>query len=367
MTVGYFLASHMAMGSRVFDPLDLNNSNMGMSGSELSFFRLSREMAKRGHEVHVFSQISREITANGVHYHPLQDFDSGFRPNYVYSWCDPMLMKGFSPSVYRICNQQINDFSYLPPDYDNYVDIWTSPSETHRLSVGLTASDPSKWRIVNNGCDPHPIGKKIRGRVMWSSSPDRGLHWLLSIWPEVRRVVPHAELKIFYSVRKWISNFIYADHNSPAIHSNPMYKRAVYIDACLNRMKDGYGIELVDQVSRDRIELEYSQSEILAYPCDPICFTEGFSVSILDACSFGCVPLITDADALKELYCDHVPYVPSPMSSNVELYKEKLISLLCSPELLSECMVRANNLSRSFTWDNSVKQFLEVLGERGIS
>lgn len=364
MTSGYFLAGNMAMGSRFFDPLNLNSSPIGMSGSEISFFRISREMSRLGHDVRVYCHLTRSAEINGVKYLPLSDLSFNDVPDYVYSWCDPMLAKDAPSHTLRICNQQINDFSYLPPDYDNFVDVWTSPSQTHMKKVGGMSTNPTKWRVVNNGCDHHQMGDKIPSRVMWSSSPDRGLHWLLSIWPEVRRQVPHAELKIFYSVRRWIDNFIHSDHNSPSVFSNLMYRRAVYIDACLNRMKEGFGIELVDQVSRDRIEREYSQSEILAYPCDPISFTEGFSVSILDACSFGCVPLISTADALDELYCHSVPHVKMPI--NIGEYQSSLIRLLTDSSYLSQYKKKSWELSHNFTWENSARQFLGVLKERGI-
>ena len=36
------------------------------------------------------------------------------------------------------------------------------------------------------------------GRVIWCSSADRGLHWLLSQWPKIKEAVPYASLKVFY-------------------------------------------------------------------------------------------------------------------------------------------------------------------------
>ena len=46
---------------------------------------------------------------------------------------------------------------------------------------------------------------------------------------------------------------------------------------------------------------------VLAYPCDPIRYTEGFGVSALDAAAAGCHVMITDADALPSVHGGHLP------------------------------------------------------------
>lgn len=364
---GYFILTDWAAGNKTFSVSDLMSSNVGLTGSEVSFFRIAREAAKHGHDVTVWAPINAETYLEGVLYRPIHElvWDIHMYPTYAYAWNDPSPLSVAPGSVLRVCNQQLNDFVYLPDGYDNWVDVWTSPSQTHLERVGSQTPDSSKWEIVNNGCDIHPILPKIPGRIVWSSSFDRGLHWLLSIWPHVRRAVPHAELLVFYSMRKWLDMWGSLDHNSSEVMDSPQYRRAMFINQSLMKLKN-HGVILRDQVSRYQIEQEYSRAEILAYPCDTVSFTEGFSVSILDACSFGCVPLITDMDALKELYCDSVPYAPSPISANIEVYKNKLIELLQNPELRESYSRAAWELSHKLTWDNSINQFLNVLRKRGI-
>lgn len=361
----YFIMTDWAAGHKSFDIPNLMSSPTGLTGSEVSFFRIAQGMARHGHQVTVFAPIIQEVNLEGVRYRPFSSLNWDEAPRYAYAWNDPVPLSTAPNGVLRICNQQLNDFNYLPEDYDDWVDVWTSPSSSHLEVVGSQTPNADKWEIVNNGCDIHQVFPKIPGRVVWSSSFDRGLHWLLSIWPSVRSAVPHAELHVFYSMKKWLDTWGSLDHNSPEVMDSPQYRRAMFINHSLKQLQN-HGVVLRDQVSRHQIEIEYSVAQILAYPCDTISYTEGFSVSILDACSFGCVPLISNTDALGSLYCKAVPHVSAPMTSNVETYKNKLIQLLQDPELLDSYVRSAWELSHSLTWDNSIRQFLNVLRVRGI-
>ena len=93
--------------------------------------------------------------------------------------------------------QFLNSFDYAKVGFEKHVDLWCSPSrghldmilrETHEVeltptSVGaLFKADPKNWVVIPLGCDPERYDldiPKVLGRVVYCSSPDRGLHWLL--------------------------------------------------------------------------------------------------------------------------------------------------------------------------------------------
>lgn len=354
-----FLFGEWAAGGKRFDVRNLKSSPTGLTGSDVSFFRIAQGLAARGMEITVFAPVTENCDLEGVSYRDISQVQGHPTPDVAYSWCDPTPLHAFPDTVLRMCNQQFNDFSYCPQGFETWVDVWTSPSATHREKVGSLLPD-ARWEIVNNGCDIHPILPKIPGRVIWTSSFDRGLHWLLSIWPDVRLAVPEAELHVFYSMKKWLDIWNSYDHNSADVMASLQYRRAMFINQSLQRLRN-HGVQLRDQVSRQQVENEYAQAEVLAYPCDTISFTEGFSVSILDACSFGCVPVISDADALKELYCSHVPHVNVPMASSIGQYKSLLIETLQDRGGLPGKSRSAWEASHGLTWENSVEQVLSVI------
>ncbi len=287
-------------------PYDVDGiyTKMGLTGSEGSFFNLARSLCERGHEVAVFCDTAgmgvHESGFNMVPIRELEKLPKVFGLDAVIAWNEPDYLRFAPPGVKRICDQQLNDFGYCRhPDWQRLVDVWVSPSENHRDNVMSTCLNarPDPVHVIPNSVDldlfagPAPV--RNPRRVVWCSSPDRGLHKLLAIWPLVRRRVPDAELKIFYKLAPWIDR----------VRSSPdeSGRRARYIEEVLPRLA-GMGVEVVDLVSNARMAKELQAASCLAYPCDPIRYTEGFGCSVLDAAAAGCVPVISDADALPSVH-----------------------------------------------------------------
>jgi glycosyltransferase involved in cell wall biosynthesis len=63
-----------------------------------------------------------------------------------------------------------------------------------RFVLTRNGIDPSLFQI-----EPHKEGCK----VVYSSSPDRGLDRLLDYWPDIREIAPDAELHVYYGFDTW--------------------------------------------------------------------------------------------------------------------------------------------------------------------
>lgn len=346
-----------------FDFDSIWDSPRGLTGSEVSCFSIAREMRRRGHDVTIFTGLKPGSTREweGVKLAPVEDIPQAITaPNdrsdwhAAYSWNEPDPLRPIHWSVIRMCNLQINSFNHCQPGYDDYVDVWTSPSDSHRKVVGATAPNPQKWIVVPNGCDPSAVAsdeERVSGRVIWASSPDRGLHWLLQVWPQVKAEVPHASLRIFYHIDRWISHFTQVD-----TRVDPSYpefaSRAFYMQEAVRRIvqRKDLSVEIFDSVSRKRMAKEMAQAQVLGYPCDTVLYTEGFSATIMESCCAGILPVITSCDAFGEVYGGSVPMVESPVGPRIREYKDLVVRALKDEGFRREWLPKTKALSERYTW-----------------
>ena len=386
MKIAFLYGPFCLGGENGFPFADLWTNPRGLTGSELSYFQISREMARRGHDVslYTFSQKPVPEIWEGMRIRNLHTFQSEASLfDVVYSWNEPELFRDVRTDALKMVNLQINSFTHCRSKFDDFVDVWTSPSEEHRKRIlrevhpvahdflinGTPyAPDPSKWVVVTNGCDVDQYSRvsqdvaRVPGRVIWASSPDRGLHRLLQIWPRIRREIPHAHLRIFYKIDSWFAALL--EHPDPVDDDiRETRARARYVHEALRRL-NGHGIELMKSVSREQIEREMASSEVLAYPCDTVNWTEGFSVTLMEACAAGTIPVTTDVDALGSIYGGSVPMVRSPVGERIEEFAELVIRALRDPQYRDEVRSRTVALARSYSWSAITDQLESVIKER---
>lgn len=361
----------------------------GMSGSDYGFVRIAECLRDQGHDVTVrVASAEAGTTWEGIKVVPpgtqLDGFDAAIAVN------EPDELRTVGPGAFRVLCAWLNDWSFARTDFQDHVDLFCSPSAAHLAQfmtnpawhrVEVTAEhpngkatykpDPSKWCVVPLGCDPHLLGphgsggeglsiprEKIPGRVVYCSSPDRGLHLLLSQWPAIRKAVPHAELHIFYRLAAWLRGWDTTPFYPPV---EPLRQRALYIEECLRRLQ-GHGVTVRDAVNRETIEYEMSVAECLAYPCQTTTWSEGFSCTILEACAAQAAPVITDCDALGSVYAT---IDPVPMQGDwLPVWRDKVIRVLTDKDFRDDLNRRARKLGEELTWERTTKRLVELIEER---
>jgi glycosyltransferase involved in cell wall biosynthesis len=308
-----FLYGSFSIGQRPFDFDALYTSPRGLTGSEISCVEYALAMKERGHEVLlVVGQPGLDREWRGIRVASLTSprMVDGF--DAVLSWNEPNLLREVAPGPLRVVNQQLNDFGYCRPGWEEWCDLVTSPSAHHLEYLKKHAPAVKSWAVLPNGCDPtqYRQTERIPGRVIWASSADRGLHRLLEVWPRIKRAVPHASLRAFYNFQK--ADFDDYESTGPNVHPDllEIAQRKRYIEHAMSKLAGPkWDVEHVGSVSRERMRYEFERAQVLGYPCDTIRYTEGFSVTTLEACASGCLPVITDIDCLGSVYGAAAPTV----------------------------------------------------------
>lgn len=357
-----FLYGKFSIGNRPIDFDKVYSSPRGLTGSELSCLEIAQATKARGHEVIlVVGQAMQPREWDGIPVYPLTDpkIVTGF--DAVCSWNEPDLLREIPAGPVRLINQQLNDFAYCKPGWEEHVDVVTSPSGHHLEYLKKQAPNVRAWDVLPNGCDPelYEEGKRIPGRVIWASSADRGLHRLLEMWPAIKARVPHASLRCFYNFQP--AHFDDFEAIGPNVHPDllEIAQRKRYILHAMTRLAGPrWDVEHIGSVSRERIQQEFERSEVLAYPCDTIRYTEGFSVTTMEACASGCLPVITDIDSLGHIYGEAAPMVMLEGASFTSERREEFIDLVCqglgsnpvSPSWRAEHVAKCKALARRHAW-----------------
>lgn len=350
---------------------ELKDDPRGLSGSELAFIRLADCLSFPGNTVELFTVATDQPEAYPVRpLSELDQIDESYDVALVIN--EPDLLRHTKARL-KVCYHLINSFEFLA-DAPYHVDLWLSPSEPHRQMIlgqphnvgevvggtlGTWQAEAKNWKTVHLGCDPPELGKveKVPGRVIYTSSPDRGLHWLLQEWPAIRKAVPHAHLKIFYRLEPWLKQWETTGYYAPI---ERLRRRALYIGDALRRLQ-GHGVEVVDSVSRNQIQREMLEAEVMAYPCDPVRWTEGFSCSILEGCAAQACPVVMWADALGPLYGAHIPVTPK---GDLEQWRETVIKCLRDPAHRFVVNTKARKLAETMTWADTARGVLAAIEEK---
>jgi tetratricopeptide (TPR) repeat protein len=118
----------------------------GMGGSEEAVVYLSRELAKLGYSVFVFSEVPKHIYKDGVDWYPWREIDTRDEFNIFVSWRAPQYLERVNAKV-KLAD--IHDV--LPPEImKDYPDVTYMVKSAYHRSLTPDVPD-DKFRIIGNG------------------------------------------------------------------------------------------------------------------------------------------------------------------------------------------------------------------------
>lgn len=261
----------------------------GVGGSEEAVVHLSRQWAKAGYAVTVFNNCGTEEVADpecpGVTYRPYWTFNRRDRWDTLILWRTPRMLD-YDLNAARVLVDVHDVIS--PAEFTDArlakIDAVMLKTKFHR-SLFPNLPD-SKVRVVPNGLDLASVPElpKEPKLCVNTSSPDRSMDVLPSLWKRVKERVPDARLV-------WMYGWDVFDLNAK---SDPNARR--FKDRVVSDIEDA-GIEAIGKVPQAECLAWYAKANLLLYPTE---FAEIDCISVKKAQAAGCLPVATDFGALAE-------------------------------------------------------------------
>ena len=277
-----------------FNPANILDKMIG--GGETYLMMGAKALGEAGHRVKVYVPQGSGVFGN-VSYH---DTSERITDCDVLVCCETDNNTGHVESDYRMIACQCNDPSiFHRVDYCLVPSVWLGKyiNEHYRVKLNKMVVIPDA--TFSELYDRNDIDK-VRGRLIYASSPDRGLHHLLRIFPKIKKKVTEAHLRIFYAFWPQFE----ANKYGMDITSEIYWK--------IRRSMNQEGVEYVGPVGKRQLAEEELSSELLVYPEDTIRPTEGFGITYADMLAARVAIVAPDVDAVGEVWGDYIALMPPP-------------------------------------------------------
>lgn len=292
-----------------FEKWDWRNSvEQGIGGSETSHVEMAWRLAKRGHEVKTYAPVPDDCPGEwrGTQWLPIEAADFEEEAIWVLYRC-PDVVDRFIPWPWRPTAERrlwliMQDWDY-PGFWDHRrvarLERIVPLSHAHKdwLLLQQRQSFPEmrdKMWVTSNGLKPELIAEvESEGlpernpmRIMYASSPDRGLLPLLRSFRRASEVVPDLELHAFYGFNN-LDKLIARQPNGPFARMK---------DEIL-RLSDHPRVHFRGRVSQNQLYREWFKSGMWVYQTN---FAETSCITCMEAQATGAVPIYNPIWALGE-------------------------------------------------------------------
>lgn len=190
--------------------------------------------------------------------------------------------------------------------------------------------------IIGNGIDTDRFAvelPKTPYKFIWTSSPKRGLSYLLKIFPKIKEKYPESNLYIYRGREEFTHEQFKAIEDS---------KEFIHYEGA---------------VSNDVIAQEFLTSEVWLYPTD---FNETYCISALEAQAAGCLCICTDIAALGEVVGERGILLRSPYQSE-EYFQEIMTGLETLFTKREEYSQKARDWGMKQDWSNRADMWKTML------
>lgn len=270
-----------------------NSLETGIGGSETAAIRVATELARRGHAVEVVGQVT-PCEHEGVRY---VDY-----VKYPRIECDVFVSSRF-PQALRLIKPNTklsvlwchdihmgDDHQGLVRGHDLVLCLSNWAKKTLRAFYPEVPED--KIAVTRNGIEPNLYQTEPRKegwKVIYSSSPDRGLDLLLAYWPKIREIRRDAELHIYYGFNTW-QRMVTTSEDKVSQTQIDIYKK--WMTGLRNS-----GVTTHGRVGQAELANAFLSSSMWLYPTT---FQETSCITAMEAQAAGALAVTTRLAALTE-------------------------------------------------------------------
>jgi glycosyltransferase involved in cell wall biosynthesis len=295
----------------------------GMGGSETMAWELAKRLRAIGHRVRVFAccSASQEGVYDGVEW--LQS------AKYPGTTCDVMISSRAPHAVNEDANLKaaarvlwVHDvhIGNFTPAQKLRFDMILALSEWHRgylcevyqpekAQALIAKLRPDDITVTRNGIDLSrfdAVGPRNPKRVVYSSSPDRGLTTLLEMWPAILAEEPEAELHCYYGTETWEKA---AAMNQYGEHP---FLSATALRRLKHQLRNAPRVTMHGRINGESLAREFLVSGVMAASH---WFSETYGIVFAEAQAAGCYVVATPIAALNETVADRGTLVPGAWES----------------------------------------------------
>ena len=165
------------------------------------------------------------------------------------------------------------------------------PLDPARTKVLRVAAAPAYADLFH--ADESLLAAKASPPVLaYTSTPFRGLHLLLSLFPRIRKEVPGARLRV---------------HSSLAVYGVPKSADETQFGALYRELGKMEGTEMIGSLGQPEVARYLRETSVLAYPN---IFAETACISLMEAMAAGCRVVTSHLGALPETGAGYATLIP---------------------------------------------------------
>lgn len=348
-----------------------NPDTKGIGGSETSHIEMAWRLAARGHEVISYAPVPWEGQEVGnvrwdrnvkwMHYS-----HANFEEKALWIiYRTPAIMDKFGPidaeqPRWLIC-QDVTYADFNTERIAKFDKIVTLCGDHSAYISGVEGTAGKIWQS-SNGIKAAAMRAVERGttstrnpkKLIYASSPDRGLLTLLKIFKKARDLDNELELHVFYGFDN-IDKLTKGDA--------PWKDEMLRMRGRLEKHFEQPGVFWRGRVGQQELWAEYLSAGIWCYPSE---FTETSCITSMEAQALGCIPITNPIWGVKEnvqwgISIEGRPYTDALVRDR---YTAEIIRLARNPDLQERWRYAMMEFARMlFTWERMVNQWeCAVLG-----
>ncbi|MEK9678855.1 MAG: glycosyltransferase family 4 protein [Rhodospirillaceae bacterium] len=330
---------------------DGNSPSQGpLGGVESSVVNLCRELAARGHSVHVRNMCREAQEIDGVDWAPLSQGLPGSADLYIANRGDKLIkmMPEAKRTVFWIHNpaRYLLKWRYLSK-------LWqVKPAiifigEYHATTYPGWAPGGDRivipYGIETVFREVAPFDETPPRRAIFTSNPLRSLDWLLDIWArDIRPQAPDAELHIF---------------SGAATYGKVGDGKATPMELVLEKARSlaNEGVVVRDPVSKQQLTEEFKKVRVMLYKGDE---NETFCLAVGEAQAAGVPAVVQQLGSVVERV---IHGATGAITESDQQFAAAAVALLTDDALWRQQHEAAQAQQRSWTWASAAEAFEKLI------